>query len=215
MADISKLLLDIGILCPTAPERIWLQVDPQPETEGYAVYPENPAQDDVTWCADKINTTDTLYIRADKVFELLRAYGVMASGDMRAEFNAWVESQGCDTDGAWSAWQGCWNLLHTPGATVVPPTDDNPPLPVAWMDQYGHILKTRMLGYDWPLFAGDAVSSYGVPAVPAVGILPALARAVEASDEGHDPLCMAILRGKACSCGFDQRAAGVGGTDAG
>jgi hypothetical protein len=28
---------------------------------------------------------------------------------MRAEFWAWVEEQGCDTDGAWSAWQAAWN----------------------------------------------------------------------------------------------------------
>jgi hypothetical protein len=34
-----------------------------------------------------------------------------APTDMRAEFQAWVQDQGCDTDGAWSAWQGCWNLL--------------------------------------------------------------------------------------------------------
>jgi hypothetical protein len=28
---------------------------------------------------------------------------------MRAEFKAWAQDQGCDTDGAWSAWQGAWN----------------------------------------------------------------------------------------------------------
>lgn len=33
---------------------------------------------------------------------------------MRAEFQAWVRDRGCDTGGAWSAWQGCWSLL-TPG----------------------------------------------------------------------------------------------------
>ena len=32
---------------------------------------------------------------------------------MRAAFMAWVEDQGCDTDGAWSAWQGCWELLSS------------------------------------------------------------------------------------------------------
>lgn len=76
MSDLFNLMLNIGTVCPTAPERIWLQVDPEPETDGFAVYPENPAQDDVTWCADQINANDTLYIRADKVFELLRALGV-------------------------------------------------------------------------------------------------------------------------------------------
>jgi len=34
---------------------------------------------------------------------------------MRAEFNAWVRDQGCDTDGAWSAWQGAW---HRRGALL-------------------------------------------------------------------------------------------------
>lgn len=33
----------------------------------------------------------------------------MQAEQMRAEFYAWVRDQGCDTDGAWSAWQGCWN----------------------------------------------------------------------------------------------------------
>lgn len=27
----------------------------------------------------------------------------------RAEFMAWVADCGCDTDGAWSAWQAAWN----------------------------------------------------------------------------------------------------------
>ena len=51
--------------------------------------------------------------------------GVCASGvalggekgeavDMRAAFWAWVDEQGCDTDGAWSAWQGAWNLRAAP-----------------------------------------------------------------------------------------------------
>ena len=34
------------------------------------------------------------------------------SDKIRAEFWAWVQEQGCDTDGAWSAWQGCWNRRH-------------------------------------------------------------------------------------------------------
>jgi len=29
---------------------------------------------------------------------------------MRKEFLAWVKDRGCDTDGAWSAWQAAWNL---------------------------------------------------------------------------------------------------------
>jgi hypothetical protein len=35
-----------------------------------------------------------------------------AEGAMRAAFNAWVQDCGCDTDGAWSAWQGAWKLLR-------------------------------------------------------------------------------------------------------
>lgn len=37
-----------------------------------------------------------------------------AAADMRAEFEAWVRDRGCDTDGAWSAWQAAWNR-RTPG----------------------------------------------------------------------------------------------------
>jgi hypothetical protein len=29
--------------------------------------------------------------------------------EMRAEYWEWVQDRGCDTDGAWSAWQGAWN----------------------------------------------------------------------------------------------------------
>ncbi len=54
---------DIGMFCPTAPERIWLQSDP--ESTGTPIYPTDPSPDDVTWCADKINNSDTRYVRAD------------------------------------------------------------------------------------------------------------------------------------------------------
>lgn len=53
------------VVCPTAPARIWLQVDPEPDEPGTAVYPANPSRDDVSWCVDQINSNDTLYIRAD------------------------------------------------------------------------------------------------------------------------------------------------------
>lgn len=56
---------DIGIPCPTAPARIWLQVDPEPEDREKPVFPSDPHSGDITWCADKINDTDTCYIRAD------------------------------------------------------------------------------------------------------------------------------------------------------
>ncbi|MBW5406927.1 hypothetical protein ACISK3_05125 [Morganella morganii] len=68
--DINKLVpsLPDNIKCPTAPELIWLQVDPEPEDEGKPVFPDCPSCDDITtWCSDRINPTDTLYIRADLI----------------------------------------------------------------------------------------------------------------------------------------------------
>lgn len=41
--------------------------------------------------------------------------------------------------------------------------------------------------------------------VPGASLTEQLSRAVEASDEGHDPLCMAVLRGKACTCGVPDQ----------
>ncbi|EMY0637135.1 hypothetical protein AAIC24_002915 [Providencia rettgeri] len=56
-----------NINCPTAPELIWLQVDPEPEEINKPEFPVNLRSDDVTWCADRIHPTDTLYIRADLI----------------------------------------------------------------------------------------------------------------------------------------------------
>ncbi|MEQ5618209.1 hypothetical protein [Providencia rettgeri] len=56
-----------SINCPTAPELIWLQVDPEPEEENKPVYPVNLYGGDVTWSADREFQTDTLYIRADLI----------------------------------------------------------------------------------------------------------------------------------------------------
>ncbi len=56
-----------SINCPTAPELIWLQVDPEPEEINKPEFPVNLRSDDVTWCADRIHPTDTLYIRADLI----------------------------------------------------------------------------------------------------------------------------------------------------
>lgn len=56
-----------SINCPTAPELIWLQVDPEPEEENKPVYPVNLYSGDVTWSADREFPTDTLYIRADLI----------------------------------------------------------------------------------------------------------------------------------------------------
>lgn len=56
-----------SINCPTAPELIWLQVDPEPEEINKPEFPVNLRSDDVTWCVDRIHPTDTLYIRADLI----------------------------------------------------------------------------------------------------------------------------------------------------
>ncbi|ENG4187139.1 hypothetical protein ABT230_003958, partial [Providencia rettgeri] len=56
-----------SINCSTAPELIWLQVDPEPEEENKPVYPVNLYSGDVTWSADREFPTDTLYIRADLI----------------------------------------------------------------------------------------------------------------------------------------------------
>lgn len=52
--------------CPDAPEHIWLQFDddglPAPQWDG----------EGVTWCSDKINENDVLYVRAD-IHDALRA----------------------------------------------------------------------------------------------------------------------------------------------
>ncbi|EOA5628547.1 hypothetical protein MJ634_002520 [Providencia rettgeri] len=56
-----------SINCPTSPELIWLQVDPEPEEENKPVYPVNLYSGDVTWSADREFPTDTLYIRADLI----------------------------------------------------------------------------------------------------------------------------------------------------
>ncbi|MCG9943638.1 hypothetical protein [Providencia rettgeri] len=56
-----------SINCPTSPELIWLQVDPEPEEINKPEFPVNLRSGDVTWCADRIHPTDTLYIRADLI----------------------------------------------------------------------------------------------------------------------------------------------------
>lgn len=48
----------------------------------------------------------------------------MTAKQMRAEFKAWVQECGCDTDGAWSAWQAAWNrraALSLPAGEPAPP----------------------------------------------------------------------------------------------
>jgi hypothetical protein len=67
-------------------------------------------------------------------------------GDMRAEFMAWVESQGCDTDGAWSAWQGCWNRLAS-GCTQHP-ADVPQRVTEAEMEEAGRKVQARQVDAD-------------------------------------------------------------------
>ncbi len=47
----------IAALHKTAPEVIWLQVDPDSKHFG--------EWDDTTWCSEKMNGTDVKYVRAD------------------------------------------------------------------------------------------------------------------------------------------------------
>jgi len=51
-----------------------------------------------------------------------------------------------------------------------------------------------------PFTAGQRVRVVA-DGVPASGLTEQLATAVEAIEQEHDPLCMAVLRGKACTCG--------------
>jgi hypothetical protein len=71
--------------------------------------------------------------------------------DMRAEFQAWVQDRGCDSDGAWSAWQGCWNLLSAKDAP--PATEEN----------YHRLVQT--IGYELGLPAGADVFAALIPAI--------------------------------------------------
>ncbi|WP_272669731.1 hypothetical protein [Providencia sp. PROV178] len=61
-----------SINCPTAPELIWLQVDPEPEEENKPVYPVNLYSGDVTWSSSREFPTDTLYVRADFLLQSVK-----------------------------------------------------------------------------------------------------------------------------------------------
>jgi hypothetical protein len=50
--------------------------------------------------------TDTYKERATMAETII---GTTEDEQMRAEFKAWVQDRGCDTDGAWSAWCAAWN----------------------------------------------------------------------------------------------------------
>ena len=52
----------IAALHKSAPERIWLQIDPEAEQFDW--------WDAQTWCSDQINDTDLEYVRADAVESL-------------------------------------------------------------------------------------------------------------------------------------------------
>ncbi|MEX6184142.1 hypothetical protein AB6G20_11570 [Providencia hangzhouensis] len=61
-----------SINCPTAPELIWLQVDPEPEEINKHVYPVNLYSGDVTWSSSREFPTDTLYVRADFLLQSVK-----------------------------------------------------------------------------------------------------------------------------------------------
>lgn len=61
-----------SINCPTAPELIWLQVDPEPEEENKPVYPVNLYSGNVTWSSSRELPTDTLYVRADFLLQSVK-----------------------------------------------------------------------------------------------------------------------------------------------
>jgi len=54
----------ISALHKSAPEKIWLQIDPEAE--------QFDAWDAQTWCSDQINDTDLQYVRADCIVKLER-----------------------------------------------------------------------------------------------------------------------------------------------
>lgn len=85
----QPLTVGTHVTCLTAPERIWLQTDPEcPSDEP----PKFPAGDEVTWCRDRINKSDTLYIRADLI-----AHGIVepARGDVLATGQMKKDSEHC------------------------------------------------------------------------------------------------------------------------
>ncbi|MCK1144367.1 MULTISPECIES: hypothetical protein [Providencia] len=74
LEHINQLLSSLpeNIKCPTAPELIWLQVDPEPEEENKPVYPVNLYSGDVTWSSSREFPTDTLYVRADFLLQSVK-----------------------------------------------------------------------------------------------------------------------------------------------
>jgi predicted RNA-binding Zn-ribbon protein involved in translation (DUF1610 family) len=104
--------------------------------------------------------------------------------EMRAEFNGWVNDRGCDTDGAWSAWQACWNLLHAHGAT----------------EKHYHRLA-QTIGHELGLPAGADVF---VDVIPVVRKLRAPRACVGCGIiNGHAPGCAHAARLYRCiKCGY-------------
>lgn len=71
----------IAALRKTAPDVIWLQIDP----EGTSCSPQWSLLDGATWCDDKINDTDVEYIKGDRL-TVLEAQ--LATQSERADY-AW------------------------------------------------------------------------------------------------------------------------------
>jgi hypothetical protein len=68
--------------------------------------------------------------------------------------------------------------------------------PYTGSDQCGHVIGARCVGAEC---RNGCVRARGV-AVPR-GPLEQAAAGMQALEAGHDPLCMAVLRGKECTCG--------------
>ncbi len=56
----------IAALHKTAPETIWLQIDPEAEQFG--------GWDAQTWCSDQINETDLMYVRVDLALDSILGF---------------------------------------------------------------------------------------------------------------------------------------------
>jgi len=72
----GPLSVGMHVTCLTAPERIWLQSDPECASDEP---PKFPPDDEATWCRDRINKSDTLYIRADLV-----AHGIKSDSEEKS-----------------------------------------------------------------------------------------------------------------------------------
>lgn len=79
------------------------------------IFPSGPMSEARVRTPEEKAHGDRMYERVFAAFDEWFSFQGAASspeqaGQMRDEFNAWVQDRGCDTDGAWSAWQAAWSL---------------------------------------------------------------------------------------------------------